>query len=448
MALAPPARHLLRAKDLADARYFEPPWLRRCSILWATGSAAGAECQSPLDRHSHAPRTLVNVNQEQVGLTSRAENPFTVPSSAGIPRYTEYVELRSVACFDLESSTEALCYAVGNYKVKSSTPRLPLVEKFTSAGGWEIQTAPNPSGSTSNYLEALACRTKTECVAVGEYTNAAGENLSLGEWLHSGSWALDNPTSPPSSWDRNLTGVSCPANLSLECMAVGNYHTISPGYDVGLAYRWSGGTWSSPLYPLNPTGSTSDSVGVDSCPSAACVAVNANRNSSYEIETLAESVTASNVWSLQSTPSLAPATYSELYGDACPATVTECVAVGTTNKSGKKQALVENLTTSPPWALGASEYPTGAQSSVLGSVSCISGVSVCMAVGEDVSSGGVEEAMAEYLYPTFALLDAPIFPSGASASHFEGVSCTGEACMAVGHYAASGVNYGLAERNY
>jgi hypothetical protein len=71
-----------------------------------------------------------------------------------------------------------------------------------------------------------------------------------------------------------------------------------------------------------------------------------------------------------------------------------------------------------------------------------------MAVGEDVSSGGVEEAMAEYLYSTFATLDTPIIPPGASSSRFEGVSCTNEACMAVGHYASSGVNYGLAERNY
>jgi hypothetical protein len=291
---------------------------------------------------------------------------FTVPSPSGSP---EYVELRSVSCFDLESSTEALCYAVGNYKATNSSTRLTLIEKYTSASGWEVQTSPNPSGATSNLLTAIACRTKTECIAVGEYINASSENLSLGEWLHGGSWTLDNPTSPPSSWDRTLTGVSCPANTSLECLAVGNYHTISPGYDVGLAYRWSGGTWGSALYPLTPTGSTSDAVGVDSCPTAACVAVNANRNSANEIETLAESVTSLNVWSMQSAPSLSPATYSELYGDACPTSVAECVAVGTTNQSGKKQALVERLLTSPPWALAASTYPTGAQSSALGSVS-------------------------------------------------------------------------------
>jgi hypothetical protein len=139
-------------------------------------------------------------------------------------------------------------------------------------------------------------------------------------------------------------------------MAVGDYHTLSPGYDVALAYRWSSGTWSSPIYPLNPTGSTSDGVGVDSCPSAACVAVNRNRNSAYEHETLAESVTATNVWSTQ--------------------------------------------------------------------------------------------LLVDYLYPTFGLLDSPPSPSGAKASHFEGVSCTGEACMAVGDYTtASGVE-GLAERNW
>jgi len=231
-------------------------------------------------------------------------------------------------------------------------------------------------------------------------------------------------------------------------MAVGDYHLNSTGYDTGVAYRWSAGTWSSPLYPLDPFRSTSAGVGLDSCPSAACVAVNRTRNSAYEYETLAESVTASNVWSIQSTPSLAPATYSALYGVACPKSVEECVADGTTNKSGKEQALVERLAPSSPWALGVSTYPTGAQSSTLGTISCIAGVEVCVAVGDDVSSGGVEEVMVDYLYPTFATLAAPIVPSGASASHFEGISCTGEACMTVGDYTAAGVVKGLSERNW
>lgn len=367
---------------------------------------------------------------------------FTVATPASSPEY----ELRSISCFNLESSTKALCYAVGSYKDPTTGDRLTLVERYTSAKEWEVQTSPNPSGATSSALYAVTCRTESECIAVGSYTNASSEILSLGEWLHSGSWTLDNPTSPPSSSNRELTGVSCP--VTLECMAVGDYHTLSPGYDVALAYRWSGGTWSSPLYPLNPTGSTSDGVGVDSCPSAACVAVNRNRNSAYEHETLAESVTAANVWSMQSTPSLAPATYSAFYGVACPKSVAECVAVGTTNQSGKEQALAERLTTSPPWVLGFSAYPTGALSSVLGSVSCIAGPEVCMAVGSDVSSSGVEQVMVDYLYPTFAVLAGPIIPSGASASHFQGVSCNGEACMAVGAYTTTSGVQGLAERDW
>jgi hypothetical protein len=363
------------------------------------------------------------------------------------PSKAESVELRSVSCFNLESSTKELCYAVGNYKEEISHVRKTLVEKYTSSTNkWEVETSPNPSGATSSALYAIACQTESECIAVGGYTNASEENLSLGERLHSGSWALDNPTSPPSSWDRELTGVSCPKTG--ECMAVGDYHTLSPGYDVALAYRWSSGTWSSPIYPRNPTGSTSDGVGVDSCPSTACVAVNRNRNSAYEYETLAESVTASNLWSIQSTPSLAPATYSAFYGVSCVTSVAECAAVGATNKSGKEQALVEWLTTSPPWVLGFSAYPTGAQSSVLGSVSCIA-AEVCMAVGDDVSSSGEEQVMVDYIYPTFALLDSPSSLSGAKASHFEGVSCTGEACMAVGDYTTTlGVVKGLAERNW
>lgn len=370
---------------------------------------------------------------------------LTAATPSGSP---EYVELRSLSCFNLESSTKELCYAVGNYKVSSGSPRLTLVEKYTSAAGWVVETSPNPVGATSSALYAVTCRSETECIAVGAYTNSSGENLSLGEWLHSGSWALDNPTSPPESWDRELTGVSCPTTTTLECMAVGDYHLNSTGYDAALAYRWSAGTWSSPLYPLDPFRSTSAGVGLDSCPSAACVAVNRTRNSAYEYETLAESVTASNVWSIQSTPSLAPATYSALYGIACPASVAECVADGTTNKSGKEQALVERLTTSSPWALGASTYPTGAQSSVLGTISCIAGVEVCVAVGDDVSSGGVEEPLVDYLYPTFAVLSSPVIPSGASASHFEGVSCTGEACMAVGDYKTTSGVVGLTERNW
>lgn len=97
------------------------------------------------------------------------------------------------------------------------------------------------------------------------------------------------------------------------------------------------------------------------------------------------------------------------------------------------------FTTAAGWTLQSIPSPFG--QSVLQGVSCAS-PTACIAVGGVVhTSGGAEQALAEYWDGTDWTLQQPPTPAGATYSFLTGVSCTSaSSCTAVGIYANSATN--------
>jgi hypothetical protein len=260
---------------------------------------------------------------------------------------------------------------------------LPLAERWDGTQ-WSIEKTPAPTGATSSDLDAVSCVSGSACTAVGSYLNGTGRRLTLVEHWNGTKWSIES--SPNAGSDDNyLKGVSC-ASASA-CTAVGYFYAITPAVDKTLAERWNGSKWT-----------------------------------------------------LESTPSTAPATDSELNGVSCPS-ATRCIAVGDYNDGGG--VWIERWNGSK-WAVQSAPNPTG---STLYGVSCIS-ASACTTVGNH-QSNSQRVPLAERWNGTKWSQQHPLTPSDLFVdTYLRGVSCPStSACTAAGdYYNNSAVEVTLAER--
>ncbi len=201
-----------------------------------------------------------------------ASNRWTSAEAPSPPGSVGNVQLNGVAC---PSSTR--CVAVGYYTESSGgTPGLLLTMTGTS---WKAETAPTPadSNSTPNVnLNSVACSSPSWCVAVGTYTDSAGNSQGLLLTWSGTKWtAAQAPLPPPDPGYEvtggTLTSVACPSPSS--CVATGSYgqYDTSAGESAGggLLLNWSGSSWTPTAAP-----GTTESVGPVVCSSASsCTAV-------------------------------------------------------------------------------------------------------------------------------------------------------------------------------
>ena len=90
--------------------------------------------------------------------------------------------------------------------------------------------------------------------------------------------------------------------------------------------------------------------------------------------------------------------------------------------------------TTPSWAIQPTPNEAGATSSVLSAVSCTSS-SACVAVGYYVNGSSDDVVFAEAFTTTGWTILSPVIPTGASSSELSGVSClSATSCTAVGSY--------------
>jgi len=109
------------------------------------------------------------------------------------------------------------CWAVGDY-YNGSVYRT-LTEHHTSTG-WHVVGSPNTASSDSNVLNAVACVTDVDCVAVGTRTTSNSVDLTLALQHTSTGWGVVGSESTTSSHN-NLSGVGCVAAGA--CSAAGEY---------------------------------------------------------------------------------------------------------------------------------------------------------------------------------------------------------------------------------
>jgi hypothetical protein len=261
------------------------------------------------------------------------------------------------------------CLAVGANFPQMATQ--PIAERWNGTR-WSRAAMPKPAGADEVTIDAVACPSRTECVAVGTgYPPGSSRAVifPFADYWNGTRWTTGRAASFGSA--DFLASVACPAARS--CYAVGNY-TPKGAASAPLVEHWNGSTWSRQAVSV-PRGTSDGWLQGVSCSSAKfCVAVG-NDGSGILTER----------WNGSGWFMSAPRSGSSagLYGVSCPS-ATSCFAVGSTlTKSGG--SLVERWN-GRAWSASTTPVPRNASFAALQSVSCTSAAR-CLAVGEDGSPG-------------------------------------------------------------
>jgi hypothetical protein len=312
---------------------------------------------------------------------------------------TTVSQLSAVSC-----TAPNACTAVGNY-YDPAHGNVTLAERWDGTN-WMIQPTPNPAGATTSDLIAVSCPSSTNCIAVGGYETARGQQPGFAESWNGTSWSIQSMPALPRG-GQGLTSVSCGSPTA--CIAVGAY-----GWTVE---RWDGIRWSRPI--AQPLGSGSGSLTGVSCTSpTACTAVGGTSSG-----LLAERWDGTT-WSIEPIRNEGNDTLQSV---SCTS-LTACTAVGT---NGSPLAESWDGTT---WSIQPTPRPTTPVYQQLNSVSCTA-ASACTAIGNS-NYGGSPLAM-RWDGASWATQPTPNPP--ATTIYLTSVSCaTPTSCFAVGNYSRAG----------
>jgi hypothetical protein len=277
--------------------------------------AVGAFFSNPI---SGAPKTLAEGWDGMAWTRQTSANPGRFNGSS----------LDAVSC------SARTCIAVGSYT--SGSTALTLAETWNGTA-WVVQKTPNPAGATSSSLTGISCSAATSCIAIGSYTAASGDVLTLAERWHGSKWTLSITPNPSGSMISSLSGVSCATSTA--CTAVGSSGVL--GATAPLVEEWNGTTWT---VQTTPTLSGSAGLSAVSCPrvSSACTAVGQIATSDTTYGNLAEFWNGST-WTVQKTPNPAGSILNLPSGISCTSGQT-CTMAGDVENSKavlKAQALAE-----------------------------------------------------------------------------------------------------------
>jgi hypothetical protein len=262
------------------------------------------------------------------------------------------------------------CLAVGANFPQMATQA--IAERWNGTR-WTRGAMPKPAGADEVTIDALACPSRTECVAVGTGYPPAGSKsgaFPIVEYWNGSRWTAARAAEVGS--EDFLEAVACPAVKS--CYAVGNHLPKDSESSAPLVEHWNGSKWTWENVSV-PRGTRDGELAGVSCSSARfCVAVGTD-GSGVLIERWNGAA-----WSMSAPRSGSSA---GLYGVSCPS-ATSCFAVGSTvTKSGG--SLVERWN-GKAWTASSTPVPRNASFAALQSVSCSSAVR-CLAVGDDGNPG-------------------------------------------------------------
>jgi hypothetical protein len=160
----------------------------------------------------------------------------------------------------------AVCVLAGYYyDAAGNSPGLLITG---SGSSWKVMKAPLPANAAAGHsaqIQSLACESATTCVAVGSYTDSAGRSQGMLLIGSGTSWTAREapvPANGAAGADSSLAAVACPSRSA--CVAAGTYTGRSTGYGEGMLITGSGSSWTAVESPL-PAGA---SVSADGIPSA------------------------------------------------------------------------------------------------------------------------------------------------------------------------------------
>jgi hypothetical protein len=287
----------------------------------------------------------------------------------------------------------------------------------------------NPSGTSADTLQAVACRSTTFCVAVGQ-----ADNQTLIERWNGTTWSVVSSPNAAGATKSQLFGVSCPSDT--RCFATG------AGDNRTLIAQWNGTSWS-----LDTTAPVRAGYlfNVSCASTARCAVAGGNLSNVTDSTTGIEQFDGTS-WTVAPPP--AGSSYSALAAVGC-AGGTVCFAVGSASSTttGTLSTLVERWN-GTAWVTTPSPTPSGG--AVLADVGCGTTTS-CIAVGSTVDHTlSMTKAVIEHWDGTSWTMRSYPVPPNTTASSLTSVSCTSATfCMAVGSvttFQASHVTTPLIER--
>jgi hypothetical protein len=302
------------------------------------------------------------------------------------------------------------CLAVG-----ASAPQMAtqLIAERWNGTRWSRGATPKPAGADEVTIDAVACPSRTECVAVGTGYPPGSSRAAIfpfADYWNGARWTTGRAASFGAA--DFLAGLACPAVKS--CYAVGN-DTAKSGASAPLVEHWNGSTWSRQAVSV-PRGTTNGWLQGVSCPSARfCVAVGTDGSG-----ILVERWNGSG-WSMSDPRSVSSA---GLYAVSCPSAAS-CFAVGSalTTSGG---SLVERWN-GRAWSASTTPVPRNASYAALQSLSCTSAAR-CLAVGDDGNPGVYADSWNGTGWHLVALTT-----TGGHIGAFSAVSClAATSCAALG----------------
>jgi len=231
------------------------------------------------------------------------------------PRGATWSVLDDVSC-----ASSSRCMLVGAAGTTRTTAHGLLYLSHATAYRWtgalRQLAVPAPAHARASELAGVSCPTATTCMAVGNYTSAAGRDLPYSALWTSGIWHVRATPTIPGKADTVFQAVSCAAAAS--CVAVGD--AVSPGF-TAFAERYASGRWTVQPIAAEPE-SAFFSV---SCPAISrCVAAGEHGTGP---RSLIEAWNGTR-WAVQPVPAIAaPLTANALLHVSC-VTPAICTAVG------------------------------------------------------------------------------------------------------------------------
>jgi sugar lactone lactonase YvrE len=207
----------------------------------------------------------------------------TTPSPPGMT--FEQSALQTVSC-----SSSTSCTAVGgNEGTKSGEyVYLPLVERWNGTE-WAIQSTPNPTGAIRSELGGVSCPSSTWCTVVGSYENSSEAWVTLAERWNGTEWQVQSTPNPSGSTVSLLRAVSCTS--SSVCTAVGTAVGGPSAGEAPFAEHWNGAEWVVQAMAA-PDGTVDAVWGISCISSKVCVAAGESGESALvERETLPAATT-------------------------------------------------------------------------------------------------------------------------------------------------------------
>jgi hypothetical protein len=296
------------------------------------------------------------------------------------------------------------CVAVGRYNNALGSEGFIETER---GGVWGPGVrAPLPLGavhSTATNLAAVSCITVLTCVAVGQYTSAAG-NAPLISWEVNGKWTHAR-VSPLQNWAKEkylnqLSGVSCWTWGN--CVAVGQFANHTPA-QLALIVTEQNGVWGNPRAANLPADAHLDPwawlLGVSCVTAGNCTAVGAYQGQHHGQGLIVREQ--GGHWYAGIRAPLPLGYYPSLYSSFLVGV--NCVGIGTCSASGyfsegQNQRGVIIRENGGAWAKAQiTPHPANAAKpyyEILPGISCVPGH--CVMVGQYQASGGQPAEIVNY----------------------------------------------------